>query len=114
MFHGEVDSQATFGGDSGSAARFFYTAKASRRERGEYCTHPTVKPLALMRYLCRLVTPPDGLVLDPFTGSGTTGIAAILEGFRFIGIEQDAAHVALAERRIKEWTELPIEAEAAV
>lgn len=94
-------------GDAGSAARFFYTAKASRRERGEGNTHPTVKPLALMRYLVRLVTPPDGLVLDPFCGSGTTGIAAILEGFRFLGIEQDAAHAAMAERRIREWTEQP-------
>jgi hypothetical protein len=97
-------------GDDGSAARFFYTAKASRRERGEGNTHPTVKPLALMRYLVRLITPPGGLVCDPFAGSGTTGIAALREGFRFVGIEQDAGHVAIAEKRIRQAAELPIEA----
>jgi site-specific DNA-methyltransferase (adenine-specific) len=117
-----------------SAARFFYSAKASRKEREmgcegmEECTfqsgcggdmpidddgkdrdrfkvraknsHPTVKPLALMRYLCRLVTPPGGLVLDPFMGSGTTGMAAKDEGFRFIGIEKEPEYLAIAERRI--------------
>jgi DNA modification methylase len=62
--------------------------------------HPTVKPLALMRYLVRLVTPPGGRVLDPFVGSGTTGCAAVLEGFDFIGIERDAEYVAIAEARI--------------
>jgi site-specific DNA-methyltransferase (adenine-specific) len=98
--------------DSGSAARFFYTAKASRRERGEGNNHPTVKPIALMRYLVRLITPPGGLVLDPFAGSGTTGIAAIREGFRFIGIEQSAEYAAMAERRITTATTLPIEASA--
>ena len=67
--------------DSGSAARFFYTAKASRTERAG-STHPTVKPISLMRYLVRLVTPPGGFVLDPFAGSGTTGEAAYLEGAR--------------------------------
>jgi DNA modification methylase len=65
--------------------------------------HPTVKPLALMRWLCRLVTPPGGVILDPFTGSGSTGCAAVLEGFRFLGIEQDAEYVAIAERRIAHW-----------
>jgi DNA modification methylase len=95
-------------GDSGSAARFFYCAKSSRSERnkgleGQGCTHPTVKPIALMRYLCRLVTPPGGTVLDPFTGSGTTGIAAKLEGFSFIGIEREAEYVAIARARIDAW-----------
>jgi site-specific DNA-methyltransferase (adenine-specific) len=75
-------------GDSGSAARFFYCAKAGPEERGG--DHPTVKPLALMRYLCRLVTPPGGIVLDPFAGSGSTGVAALQEGFRFLGFEKDA------------------------
>jgi site-specific DNA-methyltransferase (adenine-specific) len=86
--------------DSGSAARFFYCAKASKADRGEGNTHPTVKPTDLMRYLCRLVTPPDGIVLDPFMGSGSTGKAAILEGFQFIGIERDAEYLAIAEARI--------------
>ncbi len=62
--------------------------------------HPTVKPTALMRYLCRLVTPPGGVVLDPFTGSGSTGKAAALEGFRFIGIEREAEYVEIAKARI--------------
>jgi site-specific DNA-methyltransferase (adenine-specific) len=86
--------------DSGSAARFFYCAKASKRDREEGNTHPTVKPTDLMRYLCRLVTPPGGIVLDPFMGSGSTGKAAILEGFQFIGIERDAEYLAIAEARI--------------
>jgi len=121
-------------GDTGGASRFYYTAKASRREREaglegmprkfaatmgdgigarEHSpneprayvgnVHPTVKPLALMRWLCRLVTPPGGVILDPFTGSGSTGCAAVLEGFRFLGIEQEAEYVAIAERRIAHW-----------
>jgi hypothetical protein len=65
--------------------------------------HPTVKPLALMRWLCRLVTPPGGTILDPFLGSGTTGAAAVLEGFDFIGIEREAEYVAIAEARIAFW-----------
>ena len=110
-------------GDSGSAARFFYCAKASAKDRDEGVagvaggmsgrrdgsmgsitmrknTHPTVKPTDLMRYLCRLVTPPGGTVLDPFMGSGSTGKAAMLEGFDFIGIERDAEYVKIAEARI--------------
>ena len=87
-------------GDSGSAARFFYCAKASKADRDADNKHPTVKPTALMRYLCRLVTPPGGVVLDPFTGSGSTGKAAILEGFRFIGIEREAEYVEIAKARI--------------
>lgn len=86
-------------GDTGSAARFFYCAKASRSDRGAGNNHPTVKPTDLMRYLCRLVTPPGGLVLDPFMGSGSTGLAAQLEGFRFTGIEREAAYVAIAASR---------------
>lgn len=62
--------------------------------------HPTVKPTELMRYLCRLVTPPGGLVLDPFTGSGSTGRGAVMEGFRFIGCEQSEEYVAIARARI--------------
>jgi hypothetical protein len=65
--------------------------------------HPTVKPIALMRWLVRLITPPGGVVLDPFMGSGSTGCAVALEGFQFIGIEQDAEYAAIAERRISYW-----------
>jgi site-specific DNA-methyltransferase (adenine-specific) len=86
-------------GSSGSAARFFYTAKATKAER-QGVTHPTVKPLDLMAYLCRLVTPPGGTVLDPFMGSGTTIKAAISEGFNAIGIERDPAYFAMAEHRM--------------
>lgn len=84
-----------------SAARFFYTAKASASERGKDNTHPTVKPLALMRYLVRLVTPPGGLVYDPFAGSGTTIIAAILEGFEAVGSEMETEYAEIANKRIK-------------
>lgn len=123
-------------GDSGSAARFFYCAKANKRDRNEGLdhmpnvsaaemvdrvegsagmnspragagrtsgainSHPTVKPTELMRYLCRLITPPGGIILDPFTGSGSTGKAAILEGFNFIGIELDPDYIKIAEARI--------------
>lgn len=116
-----------------SAARFFYAAKASKKDRdegldhlpkasggmlsetsGQHITrrdegyqpepransHPTVKPTDLMRYLCRLVTPPNGVVLDPFMGSGSTGKAAVLEGFRFIGIEREEEYMPIAEGRI--------------
>jgi len=124
------------GGDSGSAARFFYCAKASKADRDDGCDalpfresaemvdrdedspgiqspragagrkncarnfHPTVKPTDLMRYLCRLVTPPGGTVLDPFMGSGSTGRGALEEGFRFIGIERDPEYFKIAEVRI--------------
>lgn len=129
----ERGTQLTGFGDSGSAARFFYCAKASKRDRDEGCEgmplvmamrygekaqgplpqqtpskpvaqrnhHPTVKPTALMRYLCRLVTPPGGVVLDPFTGSGSTGKAAMLEGFHFVGIEREAEYLAIAQARIE-------------
>jgi site-specific DNA-methyltransferase (adenine-specific) len=82
------------------AARFFYCAKASKRDRDDGNNHPTVKPTDLMRYLCRLVTPPNGLVLDPFTGSGSTGKAAMLEGFRFAGCELSAEYIEIARARI--------------
>nr|WP_314367632.1 site-specific DNA-methyltransferase [uncultured Acinetobacter sp.] len=114
-------------GDRGSAARFFYCAKANRTDRNEGTEssnqpmlqmnstmrdcenvdwskrngnfHPTVKPTELMRYLCRLVTPKGGVVLDPFMGSGSTGKAAILEGFGFVGIEREAEYFAIANAR---------------
>lgn len=88
-------------GDAGSAARFFYCAKASKSDRGADNVHPTVKPTELMRYLCRLVTPPGGVVLDPFMGSGSTGRGAVLEGFRFVGIECEEEYVAIARARIE-------------
>ena len=65
--------------------------------------HPTVKPIALMRWLCRLVTPPNGLILDPFNGSGSTGCAAVLEGFRYLGAELEPEYVEIARRRIAYW-----------
>lgn len=120
-------------GDDGSAARFFYCAKANKRDRNEGLDgfeakrehdgrqegkpggsnprnrtndakvnhHPTVKPTDLMRYLCRLVTQPNGLVLDPFMGSGSTGKACVYEGFSFIGIDQSAEYVEIANARIQ-------------
>lgn len=86
--------------DSGSAARYFYCAKASKSDRGENNTHPTVKPTELMRYLCRLITPKNGTILDPFMGSGSTGKAALLEGFNFIGVEMDEDYFEMAKRRV--------------
>jgi hypothetical protein len=86
------------------ASRFFYCAKASPEDRHDGVdqnTHATVKPTALMRWLCRLVTPPGGLVFDPFTGSGSTGRGAIAEGFRFAGCELDPANAAIAEARTR-------------
>lgn len=85
--------------DSGSAARFFYCPKCSKKDR-DGSTHPTMKPTDLMAYLCRLVTPPGGTVLDPFMGSGSTGKAAVREGFGFIGIERDAEYYAICQSRI--------------
>ncbi len=118
-------------GDSGSAARFFYCAKASKLDRDDGLesfelkeagiknnsgrgfsktdpmrkimranNHPTVKPTELMRYLCRLVTPPHGIVLDPFMGSGSTGKAAVIEGFNFIGIERESGYCEIARKRV--------------
>ena len=121
-------------GDGGGASRFFYQAKVSKAERNmgldgfedkessvnlrqqgglpkakeEYKVknnHPTVKPVALMSYLVRLVTPPNGIVLDPFMGSGSTGIAARLEGFKFLGMEMDEDYFKIAESRIENFEE---------
>ncbi len=127
--YGKFNDQDTNGyADSGGASRFFYCAKASKAERNAGCDeleahtagvgalrdggresqprkndHPTVKPLALMRYLVRLVTPPGGIILDPFMGSGSTGCAAVLEGFSFVGIDNDPHSVEIAEARIAYW-----------
>mgnify|MGYP003111988605 CR=1 FL=1 len=94
--------------DSGDASRYFYCPKVSRTERDkglsgkkEKNSHPTVKPVELMKYLCRLVTPKGGTVLDIFMGSGSTGMAAKDEGFDFIGIEKDKEYFQIAEQRIK-------------
>jgi DNA modification methylase len=93
-------------GDTSTTSRFFYAAKASKKERndglgGEKNNHPTVKPTNLMQYLCRLITPPNGVILDPFCGTGSTGRGAMLEGFRFLGIEMDADYALMAKMRIK-------------
>lgn len=89
-------------GDSGSAARFFYSAKANAKDR---CAskHPTVKPVALMKWLTRMITPPGGTVLDPFAGSGTTGQAALEQGFSAILIEREGEYFADIRRRLKSW-----------
>ena len=105
---GEPTGYATTKQDSssGSAARFFYCAKAGKAERNAGLdglnNHPTVKPTTLMRYLVRLVTPPNGVVLDPFAGSGSTLVAATLEGFSSIGIEITEEYIPIIEARI-EW-----------
>ena len=103
-------------GELEAASRFFpvfkYAPKPSRAERSAGLegmnNHPTVKPAALMRWLVRLVTPPDGVVLDPFTGSGTTAAACALEGFGFVGIEQDAGYVEMARRRVSHFERLAV------
>ena len=93
-------------GDEGGVSRFFYCAKAPDKEKNfgldedEKNDHPTVKSIALMRWLVRLITPPNGIVLDPFMGSGSTGVACMEEGFRFLGIDQDEHYVELARKRI--------------
>lgn len=83
-----------------SAARFFYCTKASKSDRGEGNTHPTVKPVKLMTYLCRLITPPNGVILDPFMGSGSTGVACVNENFSFVGIEKEVEYFRIAQQRI--------------
>jgi site-specific DNA-methyltransferase (adenine-specific) len=85
--------------DTGSASRFFYTAKADAADRAG-SKHPTVKPTDLMRYLVRLVTPPGGTVLDPFAGSGSTGLAADQLGMNAVLIEADPTYAADIERKI--------------
>ena len=108
-YHGSGDwDMPEIKGDKGSASRFFYCAKASKSERNagleESNTHPTVKPLALMRYLVKLVTPPGGTVLDPFLGSGTTAVAVILEGFEWTGCEMTEDYWPIIEARV-EWAQ---------
>ena len=100
--HKEYDKTIGFG-DDGSAARYFYCPKVSKNERNnaDKNTHPTVKPVELMKYLCRLVTPKGGTVLDPFMGSGSTGMAAKDEGFDFIGIEKEKEYFDICQSRIK-------------
>lgn len=87
-------------GVKGGASRFFYTPKATKNERGDGNNHPTVKPIALMRWLIRMVTPPGGVILDPFAGSGTTLLAADDEGFSGIGIELSEEYVSIARSRL--------------
>lgn len=98
-FAGDDDRWAGYA-DTGSAARFFYSSKADAADR---CgsKHPTVKPIDLMAYLCRLVTPPGGVVLDPFAGSGSTGMACLREGFNCILIEREAQYVEDINHRLK-------------
>ena len=131
MFGVSGGDPAQWPNDNGTAARFFYCAKASQEERNRGCeglplhdprygknfsssdkgsisgsklptrnNHPTVKPLALMAYLVRLVTPPGGIVLDPFMGSGSTPIAAAKEGFDSVGIDKEASYVEISRKRI--------------
>lgn len=92
------------GANEGGASRFFYTAKASKAEKNAggavVNIHATVKPISLMKYLITLITPPGGTVLDPFMGSGTTGIAAIKNGFKFFGIDQDRQYTEIAMKRL--------------
>ena len=87
--------------DAGSAARFFYCAKANKKDRGEGNDHPTVKPNALMRWLVRLVCPQGGIVLDPFMGSGSTGVACMQEGMEFVGIDKDKHYCDVADQRMR-------------
>jgi DNA modification methylase len=99
--YGSAEGERGYG-DTGGASRFFYVAKADRNERPKVdgVAHPTVKPLDLMRWLVRLVTPPGGTVLEPFAGSGTTVEACIIEGFQCIAIEKGDEHLPLIESRI--------------
>jgi site-specific DNA-methyltransferase (adenine-specific) len=102
-------SDEVLAGFPNEAGRYFYCAKASTSERnagleGIANIHPTVKPLALMRYLIKLVTPPGGTVLDPFLGSGSTAVAAILEGFEWVGCEMTEEYFPIIEARV-EWAE---------
>jgi site-specific DNA-methyltransferase (adenine-specific) len=134
-FEYQRERDQEFGGDSVGASRFFYVAKASKRERNEGLEgmpykmrsdankmmgdsghmktgsgndrttefrnhHPTVKPIKLMEYLIKLVTPPNGIVLDPFMGSGSTGVAAKKLGFEFVGIEMNKEYFEIAQKRI--------------
>ena len=82
---------------------FIYAQKSNAKERGKFNTHPTVKNIGLMRYLCRLVTPPRGTVLDTFMGSGSTGVACLFENFHFIGIEKDKGYFEISAKRLNEF-----------
>ncbi|AYJ75797.1 putative DNA methylase [Bacillus phage BSP18] len=93
------DIQITYG-DSGGASRFFYCAKAKKKEKGEGNNHPTVKPIKLMEYLVKMVTPPNGFVIDPFTGSGTTLIASKLNDMQYIGFELESEYIEIANMRL--------------
>ena len=90
--------------DSGNASRFFksiiYQAKASKSDRGQGNNHPTVKPIALMEYLIKMVTKPGGVVLDPFAGSGSTLVAAKQNGFQYIGIEMTEEYIPIINARL--------------
>jgi site-specific DNA-methyltransferase (adenine-specific) len=86
--------------DDSEHQKYFYAPRVTRKERGEYNDHPTPKPIDLMRYLCRIYAPPGGLVLDPFMGSGSTGIGALKEGCDFVGIDMTQHYVDIATRRI--------------
>jgi hypothetical protein len=99
--HGQVSTK-DYGGDTGGASRFFYCAKTSKEEKGQGNNHPTVKPLSLMLWLVKLVCPTGGVCLDPFMGSGTTGVACQALGRGFVGIELDPAYFAIAQRRLAE------------
>ena len=101
-YTGGIATKSVGMGDTGSAARFFYCAKASKKERGEGNHHPTVKPIALMRWLVTLVTPEGGVVLDPFAGSGTTLLACKELGRSCIGIEREPEYVEIIKRRLGE------------
>lgn len=98
----ELDKQSE---ESGGASRFFYCAKASKKDKGVGNTHPTVKSSSLMSYLIKMITPPDGIILDPFMGSGSTGVSAIKESFSFIGIEKETEYFEIATKRINKITD---------
>lgn len=99
--HESYKNPKQFEASQGGASRFFYVAKASKSDRGQGNIHPTVKPIKLMQYLCRMITPMNGIVLDPFMGSGSTGVAAVKEGFGFIGVELNEDYFRIAKTRIE-------------
>ena len=105
---GRFPANVMHGGLETEWAKYFYCPKTSKSERNnaDKNTHPTVKPVELMKYLCRLVTPKGGVVLDPFMGSGSTGMAAKDEGFDFIGIEKDEEYYKICESRIARFAPL--------
>lgn len=98
---GNYAAQGPIYPDNGGASRFFYCAKASKHDRGKNNTHPTVKPVLLMQWLCRLITPPNGIILDPFCGSGSTLKAAELENFKWIGIDKEEEYINIAKLRLE-------------